>query len=176
MFIKKNEGFTLIETLGAISVLLIGIVGTYAMVRQSFSSSIFSRSHLVASYLGQEGMAIARNIRDTNWLQGNDYDKGLDDGDYEADYQDTSLGGALACSPNCKYTDSALHFLKLDGSGYYNYETGTNTIFKRKISIEHIHDSDNNPCLEVTATVYWKNGGGKIHQIQVQEYLYDWYY
>ena len=172
---KKNKGFTLIETVGAISILLIGIVGTYTMVRQSLSASIFSRSHFIASYLGQEGMAIVRNIRDTNWLNNRSYDTGLDDGDYEADYRNTSLGDQLACSPDCTYSDPSLSFLKLD-NGFYDYNSGTSTIFKRKISIDHVYDADNNPCLRVTITVYWKNRGAKIHQISVQEYLYDWYY
>ena len=177
MFYKKyNKGFTLIETIGAISILLVGIVGTYAMVRQSLSSSIFSRSHLIASYLGQEGIAIVRNIRDTNWLQGNDYDDGLDDGDYEADYTDNSLNGTLACSPSCNYSAPSLSFFKLDDNGFNNYNNGTETIFKRKISLEHIYDDDSNSCLKVTVTVYWKNRGEKVHQISVQENLYDWYY
>ncbi|NIA04258.1 MAG: hypothetical protein GWP09_02805 [Nitrospiraceae bacterium] len=175
MFYKKYNGFTLIETIGAISILLIGIIGTYAMVRQSLSSSIFSRSHLIASYLGQEGVAIVRNIRDTNWLQGNNYDDGLADGDYEADYTNSSLGSSLACSPICTYTDPSLSFLKLD-NGFYDYNSGTQTIFKRKISLEHIYDADSNPCLKVTITVYWKNRGERVHQISVQENLYDWYY
>jgi len=178
---KYNRGFTLLETIGAISILLVGIGGTYAMVRQSLSSSIFSRSHLIASYLGQEGVAIVRNIRDTNWLQGNNnyiksLYKGDYDGDYELDYIDNSLGNSLGCSPNCTYDD--LHFLQLDSDGFYNYKNGTPTIFKRKISIQHkdICDADNNSCLQVTVTVYWKNRGEKIHQISVEEDLYDWYY
>ena len=169
MFYKKyNKGFTLIETLGAISILLIGIIGTYASIRRSLSSSNFSRSHLVASYLGQEGIAIVRNIRDTNWLQGRSYNDGLANGDYEANYTNTSLN-PLSCSPDCTYAD--LRFPKLDSNGSYGYnDSGTSTIFKRKISLE------NSSYLEVTVTVYWKNEGEKVHQTSVQENLYDWYY
>lgn len=160
----KDRGFTLLEIIIAIFVLTIGIIGVFSVLPQMLSYTAFSSSQLIAAYLSQEGIEIVRNIRDTNWLTpGNSWNTGLDQGDYEADYNDPDL---TSCSSPCDYNHN-LRFVKLDG-GFYNYDTGGDTKFKRKITITPEAD-----YLKVSVLVEWQEKG-KTRSIAVQENLYNW--
>lgn len=61
-------GFTLVETLVAIAVLLAVIVGPITLIAHGLFSASFSRNHLIASNLAQEGIELIRAVRDNNIL------------------------------------------------------------------------------------------------------------
>lgn len=156
-------GFTIIEVLIAVVVITVGILGVLAVIHQTISYMSLSSSKLIATYLTQEGMEIVRNIRDTNWLEGENWNSGLEEGDYEADYNDLSL------SP---FQDN--RFLKIDPAGFYNYDAGNQTKFKRKITISNPRQAcGQNPCLSVKVEVFWQQLG-KEQRVTVEEYLYNW--
>ena len=161
---EKGAGFTIIEVLIAVAVITVGIMGILTIIHQTIAQMALSSSRLVATYLAQEGMEIVRNIRDTNWLDPTNppWNDGLNPGDWEADYNDSSLSSYGAS-------------LKING-GFYNYDTGDPTRFKRKITIS----DPNNPecpladCFSVKVEVSWQQLA-RTHQVIVEEYLYNWY-
>ena len=153
------KGFTLIEILVAVSILIIGIVGLYLALPRIFESFYFSKDYFIASYLGQEGMELVRNIRDGNWLKDDSWDNGLSAGDYQIAYNDSSL---------FVYQNTFL-YLK-DGYYCYNLE-GVQTKFKRKITISTLAEGENK--ISVRAIVSWPEKG-VIKNYEVQENLYDW--
>ena len=65
----NHRGFTLIEVLTALFVLTVGLVGVVALLSRTASFTSTVNSTLTASFLGQEGLEIARNTRDTNFLK-----------------------------------------------------------------------------------------------------------
>ena len=69
---KKNvsgkRGFTLLETLVAISILVFAITATFTAAQSSLSVSIDSRDRITAYYLAQEAVELVRNVRDENSL------------------------------------------------------------------------------------------------------------
>src|SRR3989338_10456135 len=69
-----EKGFTLIEVIVAVFVLTIGVVGVFALVNQTMAASSILTSRLIAAYLAQEGIEIARNIRDGNFLEAGEPD------------------------------------------------------------------------------------------------------
>ena len=154
------------EAIVAIFVITTGLVGVLSLVSQTIASSTFSKDKLIAAYLAQEGIEIVRNIRDTNWLQSLSWNNGLGTGEYEAAYQDSSL---TFCPSICDY-DHNLRFLKIDG-GFYGYPLlGTETKFKRKITIgaDPIANSMN-----VKVEVFWQEKGNP-YKVEAQENLYNW--
>jgi len=179
------KSFTLLEVILAITVLTIAVGGSFALISQTIASVSAVQSKLTASYLTQEGIELVKNIRDNNWLKGENWDEGLgkETGEiyyYEADYNDLSLA---ECSSPCDYDhDYNLHFLKIPDQGFYNYDLGDPTIFKRKITISDKEDLDKDPekdpeekpdRLKVSVEVLWKEKG-KTQSIIAQEYLYNW--
>jgi len=61
---KSGAGFTLIETLVAISILLIAIVGPLTLATRGLSAALVARDQMTASYLAQEAIEVLRLKRD----------------------------------------------------------------------------------------------------------------
>jgi prepilin-type N-terminal cleavage/methylation domain-containing protein len=61
-------GFTLVETLVAISILLISIIGPMYSVFQAVQSTYIARDQLIATALAQEGIEYVQHHRDSNYL------------------------------------------------------------------------------------------------------------
>lgn len=159
----KARGFTLIEVLAAITIIVIGIGGLFALVRQTIVFSSRASFVIRGSYLAQEGVEIVRNIRDSNLLEiHNDNTGNWDDGltscssGCEADYNDTSLGTNLD------------RFLK-EGASFYNYDSGTDSAFKRKITVS----ASSATQLDVIVEVTWSERG-LPGSIIVETRLYNW--
>jgi len=160
---QSKRGFTIIETMVAVFVIITGVVGVYTLLQQTMASIRVVSSKLTASYLAQEGVEVVRNIRDSNWIKqetipGALWDAGIPAGDWEADYLNQSLVSGYSGS-----------FLKTDANGYYSYSSGVNSKYQRKISIA----KTGNYLIKVTVTMYWQNKGVN-NTIVVQENLYDW--
>ena len=172
---KFQKAFTMVEVLIAIFVVAIGVVGSYIILQQIFVNTFISSSRLTAAYLAKEGFEIVRNVRDSNWVARNDWNRGLVENNppgfdgcdpagitnrfCEADYADTTL------TPISTGDDPNL--LKLNGM--YGYGAGANTKFFRKIEIEELAPDS----LRVTITISW-NGQGSSHSLIVEGFLYDW--
>ena len=161
---KKYKSFTLIEVIVAIFILTVGVLAVFGVIADVFNYISFNSSKLKAIYLAQEGLEIVKNIRDTNYLKkrnnpGIQWDNGLPEGEWEADYDDESLGQLYAGS-----------FLNIDSNNFYSYSPGSPTPFKRKIKIEKLADD----ILRVTVDVLWEEKG-RSHKVSVQEELHDWW-
>lgn len=165
--LEIKKGFTIIEVIVAIFVIVTGFVGVLSLVTQTVSSATYSKDKLIAAYLAQEGIEIVRNIRDTNWISGVGWDTDLTScsaaSPCQGDYNDSSL------SP---YADNPLNIET--ASGYYGYDSGTSTKFKRKITITSTTDPDGNPILNVSVLVQWQERE-KTYSLEAQENLYNWY-
>lgn len=70
---KLGAGFTLVEALVAISILLISIVGPLSIVAESIKTANLGKDQITAFYLAQEAVEYIRNIRDTNVLEGKNW-------------------------------------------------------------------------------------------------------
>lgn len=158
----NESGTTLIEALVAILILVFGIVPSLAIIftGNAFSSSV--RNSLVASSLAQEGMEVVRAIRDANWFNNQPFDAGLLDGIYRLEWSSDAL---LAESGNPP--------LKMTLAGLYNYSSGTDTIFRRRILITKIDPLGCNCELRVITEVTWPERG-RTKTIQVESHLFNW--
>lgn len=197
-----QKGFTIIELVISIFLLAMAIVGIFSAFSIVTILTSDSSDRLTAAYLAQEGIEIARNIRDQNWLRmdacaaNNDdltcnpwpkWNDGLNNivnctNGCHADYASPSMLGGLG------------DYLNIDTNGFYSQTPATQTKFKRKITIVHPRDADNNlvdHILKVVVEVAWNqkatilNVGhspedyfdliNKSNGVTVEETLYDWY-
>ena len=153
---RIGAGFTLIETLIAITVFTVGALSVSVLVeRSSFATSV-SASQLAAGLLAQEGIEIARNIRDTNLLkihQGGD---------------ESCKDELASCSTGCEadYTDLPLS----PGQDRFVEFNGEPTKFKRKITIT----SPTQDSLEVLVEVSWTERASP-RSLQAATKLFNWF-
>ena len=160
---RRKKGFTLLEVIIAVFVTTIGLIGVVNVINQVIIRTEVLSKRLTAVYLAQEGIEIVRNIRDENWLNGRNFDNGISESEYEADYTSTSL----FLSP-----PGTGRFLYIT-DGFYTYETlgGEQTPYKRKIIIS---DLTSGPAgkFTVTVTVSWDDG---LSSVSVSEVLHNWF-
>ena len=62
---KLNTGFTLVETLVAVSIFSISILGMMSVLGSSIANTNYAKRKIIATYLAQEGIEYIRNMRDT---------------------------------------------------------------------------------------------------------------
>ena len=168
---NKESGFTLIEMMIAVFVMVVGIVGAMSLIQRVIFSSSISSSRLIAAYLAQEGAEIVRNVRDTNWLEArfslNPWDEGLTGCSgvgFIADYNGLNqIDPAFLCYSG--------QYLNIDAGGFYSYSPGVQqTKFKRKILITQGSNPD---MRNVLIEINWTDKGAS-YSLSVQENLYNW--
>ena len=179
--IKNNKaGFTIIETLVAISVLLIALAGPLTIASKGLYSSYYSRDEVTAFYLAQEGIEFFRNLRDTNSLSGvrpwdNSFSECVGNGKCRVDVTNNTPGssGITSCSSDTnRLPGLSCNRLNLDANNIYGYSTGTGTNFTREITVTAIGPS---PTVEyrITSTVSWVSPLPN-HSITLSEDLTKW--
>lgn len=182
-YVKPERGFTLIETLIAILVLTLSIVGPFEVVQGVLNSAYNARDQLTGAGLAQEGMEYVREVRDSNYLNNTKNGAGVSSLNGFG-----SVGGNPDCyTHGCKVDPSAQTPTIVDcgstscaafplyfDSGTYRYNqqnTGTKTIFTRTVQLSKPNLADPTEIL-VTVTVDWVNHGNK--SVVLQEYFRDW--
>ena len=153
------KGFTLVETLVAISVLLLVIIGPMTVAQKGIQNAYFANERATAVFLAQEAIEEVREYRDAEAL--NEFHGG--DGD-TTDW----ISGAkndLECS-NCK--------LYLDG-GRYTESGSAESDFSRTVVITN----EGGGIVSVDVTVLWESyifgGGASTREVKLQTWIYDQY-
>jgi prepilin-type N-terminal cleavage/methylation domain-containing protein len=164
----KKNGFTIIETIAAIFMISVGMAAVFSLVIQSTSYVDLAAARLTAIYLAQEGIEVARNIRDSNILEMGrtgigDWD---DNFSLSADYYNFDYRSqAIPDETNC----SGKNYLQVSG-GFYACSSNTNSRFQRKIRLNQVSPDK----IEAVVNVYWTDKG-KTNGVSVSEILYKWY-
>ena len=161
-----NKGFSLLETIVALTVLVIALTGSLTLASQSIRSASIAKNQAVASYLAEEAMEYIRNRRDTNIISGLAWYNGLalcrtGNGCY-VDIPSNEIKRCRSSCPLIKY-DSA--------TGLYGYNKGDETIFKRIVKIKRVPGTDDE--IKVKVIVSWREVFGDF-SFNIQEHLFKW--
>jgi len=162
------SGFTLLEALMAVSILMVAVVAPITVSQKGLSSAVYAKSQMIASYLAQDAIEYIKNKRDGVSIR-NDFVRDnfltsfslcLDGKSCQIDTIKNSLNISEDIS---EYSDSKP--LKLGSPsgvhpGFYQYMDGEPTSFTRKIQITLSDELDSNGKeykALVTVTVGWGN-------------------
>src|SRR3989344_293012 len=163
----KKKGFTIIESLVAIAILLVAVSGASSAIQTGISSYIFSKDQIIAFYLAQEGFEQIRNIRDENSLAGDTWLTNLS----SCFTADGCYVDILAPNPVPETCGSDCPILRQHPtSGFYGYDSSWNTtVFKREIVLEDINDNE----VSILVTVDWSKGTVS-RQFKARENILNW--
>lgn len=178
--IPKNKGFTLIEVLVAIFILITAVVVPLTIGSKAFAYSNFVRDQSTASYLAQEAVEYIRLQRDNASLQGLGWDGfKFIIGACMADPDNTDLAGCYfdvqATPSSIVLCDGKCPSMYLDSNGeYYTYTNTSGKWFLR--SVETQVEGAGTPLerLRVDVTVLWNTNGVDERRFEIVEYLTPW--
>lgn len=135
------SGYTLLEVIISLSVLVVGIISILTLAVGSLSTTVSALDYLVAANLAREGVELVRNQRDTNWYKGNSFDFGLTNDAYFTaviDYNDIDASKNLVFAFVPNNIDSSACRLKRSAGGVYTRDTGANTDYYRLIYLNNV--------------------------------------
>ncbi|HEY4493091.1 MAG TPA: prepilin-type N-terminal cleavage/methylation domain-containing protein [Candidatus Paceibacterota bacterium] len=184
---KYQQGFTLLETLVALAIMMIAIASAFGLAPEGLVGARFAKNQTAATYLAQEGLEIVHNMRDSamffapnlanpdNWL--------------------INISGCIGrkcvvnpveeklevCGSSCPPLQSVQ---TLDGGLAYGNglifasdSTVQNTIFTREITVTKVRNEiigrDDTEAV-ITVKVSWKEG--RVTKVtEISETLFDWW-
>jgi Tfp pilus assembly protein PilV len=192
-FKQKNKGFTLVETLVAVSIFTMSLLGIMSVLASSIADTTYAKQKMTATYLAQEGIEYMRNMRDTNmfftstwsdFIAGSLKDCTLDD---KCGFNKVN-GVSPYSIANCSETITTVLLkgceLFIDSTGLYDSmpdisKDYTDSGFTRTIWMTGADGSsgvsagDNE--VRIYSEVSWTTGSG-LHKITFSENLFNWWY
>jgi len=162
---KFKKGFTLVETMVAISILMLGILGPLSIASTGLRNSLFAKDQVTAYYLAQEGIEYVRYVRDNNYLKKNDWLGGLSDCTEQygcavdtEKWFTTNISVTTKCTSTDCGDDDLLY--KINWNQHYTHQSTGNTAtpFTRIVKVENTVAGKE---IKVTSTVTWQNGSGQ---------------
>ncbi len=145
---NQHQGFTLVETLVAITILLIGVLGPLNIAARGIADGLYARNQISANYLAQEAIELIINKRNANisgdnlgWLDG------ITSAPYIGDYAVDPATGIIydQCNP-----PGAIYPLGV--TDYCNI-TLSGVTFTRHVNFNLITPTE----IKVTVTISWQN-------------------
>lgn len=181
---KRQSGFTLVETLVAISIFTLSVLALMVALGGGLKSASFAQSKVTASYLAQEGIELMRNMRDTFVL----YDGGQNGwSDFLTHVSDCQNKGCVFHTEELVYGDTnrPITHITLDDcqaslcpplyyhtdSGTYDYNAGAGdavlSSYRRNIRISIINPHE----ARINSFVFW---GDQNNSVSFTENIFDW--
>jgi len=176
----SQSGFTIVEALVAIAILLLSITSAFSIAQSSLQSSNLVKNRTTAYFLAQEGVEYIRHLRDNNglsmlddqtknihWLQG-----------FAAEVNDPCAFGK-ACivyitgqtpPKECNKNGVCPNLKIYSPTNVFNYTQGDESKFNRRINIS---EALGHHEIKVTVTVTWAQGSIQ-RSLEVSENLFNW--
>lgn len=169
-----NRGFTLVETIVALGILLIAVAGPISLIGDAVHKMYYARDEVIAVNLAQESIEMVRQVRDTNMLNGSAWLTSLGLGSASTFIVDAYMfainGAPSAFIIPCAGCDQNV-YIDPTTALYRQGTVFTRTQFSRFVTISSV----GLPVTEakVTSTVTWKTGGTN-GTVSVSEYIRSW--
>ena len=147
--ISTNKGFTIVETLVAITILMISIAGPLTIAQKSLNAANQAKDQVTASYLAQDQMELIKNARDNS-----------------SDFSGT--GGSFYNQFCLTIANCTTAVLNTTPDGAYTTGNGTPSKFSRFATLDQ--HSPYNATVKVTVT--WQSGPIKNSYV-LENQLFD---
>jgi len=179
----KLKGFTLVETLVAITILIIGVLGPMMSATRGITDGLYAQNQLIGTHLAQEGLELLGTQIESN----NILNHGDANGDGDTDSDDFLFDlGACVSSPYCgvivESDGLSVNFsfpscpsssncdIAFDSiAGFYKqYISGNQMKFKRTLSVTTLTAKE----VLLKSTVTWTNKS-ILQTVTLYRYAFD---
>ncbi len=172
---NMKSGFTLIETLIAVTILTLSVVGPMITANRAIVASRTARDQLTASYLAQEGIEYMRAVRDNAYLAA------YSAGNTSVAWSNfTTEIASCRTAPFCKFDPTGSGSLSVCSGGvcplwlaptniYTPTSGGTQTPFTRTIQTVSVTATDE----QVVSKVSWSYHGTP-YSVTISDHLTPW--
>ncbi|MFA6183795.1 MAG: hypothetical protein WC682_01695 [Parcubacteria group bacterium] len=154
-----RRGFSIGEVMLSVFILGVAMVTILSLYSNSLRYLFDERDSVIASMLAQEGVELARNIRDNNWADRSsvtdvtpmafDNFGSSPSNNCNVDINSTSI--------SCGVADKKLY---INGSNFYVHSGGTLTKFSRRMTLDFNNtDASDSSSVTVTSLVTWNYSG-----------------
>lgn len=171
--LSKVEGFTIIESLVAITILVAVVTGASSAVQTGISSYIFSKDQVVAFYLAQEGIEHIRNTRDQNGLTGVNWLESVASDSGEPCYFGNSctIDATTNELSRCSAGPESCPVLRQDPeTGLFGYDSDWEpTQFRRSVTLTSISEDE----VSILVEVDWSKGVTD-REFRARENIFNW--
>ncbi len=194
LYPQKNGGFSLVEVLVAITILLLVIVGPMQIIARSINSTNFATEQVNAWFLAQEGLELAQKGRDDLVLQNfkfqiNPPGEDTPMSQFLTRYA-SCFGATGACGlnianginepsvVNCNLVSNCKLYMDItnERSSYIHTSTAVPSLYTRVIKMERFPASGTVREIKVTSTVTWRTGSLIANQkVEAVTYLFNVY-
>lgn len=192
---SSQSGFSLVETLVSITILLVIIIGPMSISSSAARSTSFASEQVIAFFLAQEGAEIAQKARDDILLKyfldpsdsnyiANPWTEFADDSvsDFANCFGTSGCGlelnsdanGTIKTPLSCSGNNCKLYFDESGRRSRYTHTPGANedTLYTRVINFEEVSDNE----IRVSSIVYWRTGSiRESQQVKIETYLFNVY-
>ncbi|MFA7193508.1 MAG: prepilin-type N-terminal cleavage/methylation domain-containing protein [Candidatus Paceibacterota bacterium] len=177
---KRDRGFTILETLVAIFILVLSITGPMVFAQSGLRTAFLARDQITSFFLAQDAVETIKNMRDNNALNGaNNWLDGIFACDQNLNPTclisiDTTMSTTTPEIDIC--TSGTCPPLKTDASGRFGYNFSINdssdSRFTRNIYLtEVVPGAELQIVVEMTWTSNVRVGDSRI---VVQENIFNW--
>lgn len=177
---QLKKGFTLVESMVAISVLSLAITGPMLIAQKGIGSAIYSKDQITAYYLAQEAVEFIRNVRDSNRITDTDWLQQFASckqtpSDNKACRIDTRFAFSHPSAITVCPASGECGVISFDeATGLYGYDSGGSwrpSQFTRKVTINDLASPKE---AAVTVTISWQtNLFSPIKSFTIKEYVFD---
>ena len=184
-----KKGFTLIETLVAITILMISVVGPLTIASKGLVAAAGSRDQVTASYLAQDVMESIKNIRDGDLLVNSSTGWNTFMGTYSSCTRTAPCGLETAPdwitndpdSTSCAVNNYRLYKASITiNNAIYSYYTCNNLVdniatqFYRSFYLTDLSSGGTDPASALlTVNVSWKEGNAPSSQVVLNSVLFN---
>jgi hypothetical protein len=160
-FAKGRRGSFLVETMVALSLVLVGILGMVVLLTRSLQLTANVTQRAVAAYLAAEGIEVMKHLIDVDIAKGEGWTPGDLPSSFEVQYNSAA---PIALSGNARP-------LRLDAvGGLYSYDEGSSpTPFRRAIAVTMVGDDEVRINSVVTSTLRGTN-----ETINLEDHFFNW--